>query len=298
MLYVAVGTMAQTTTAVINPIEPVQYKNENGKFQILSYIQEDCLSQTSLKCYVNDQSVDLVKTERSDSVLVWLPMIGGEEQLKVVAGKKIILDQTFQTFIPADWGYFKNGVIHIIQSSHQDIAWMDTPEYCREDRINNIILPALDMMKQNKDFTFEMEQTMYLMEFLEEHPERKDELIQLYKEKRFTWGATYNQPYEGLSSGEQLIRQSYYGRKWVHENMPGCDDLVANNMDVPGRTLQMSQILAKSGIPNLFVSRMAEGLYDWYSPDGSKVLTFTPGNYGWPSLIWKFFDKDGCYGIS
>ena len=36
MLYVAVGTMAQTTTAVINPIEPVQYKNENGKFQILS----------------------------------------------------------------------------------------------------------------------------------------------------------------------------------------------------------------------------------------------------------------------
>lgn len=294
MLYVAVGTMAQTTTAVINPIEPVQYKNENGKFQILSYIQEDCLSQTSLKCYVNDQSVDLVKTERSDSVLVWLPMIGGEEQLKVVAGKKIILDQAFQTFIPADWGYFKNGVIHIIQSSHQDIAWMDTPEYCREDRINNIILPALDMMKQNKDFTFEMEQTMYLMEFLEEHPERKDELIQLYKEKRFTWGATYNQPYEGLSSGEQLIRQSYYGRKWVHENMPGCDDLVANNMDVPGRTLQMSQILAKSGIPNLFVSRMAEGLYDWYSPDGSKVLTFTPGNYGWPSLIWKFFDKDAA----
>ena len=154
--------------------------------------------------------------------------------MKVVAGKKIILDQAFQTFIPADWGYFKNGVIHIIQSSHQDIAWMDTPEYCREDRINNIILPALDMMKQNKDFTFEMEQTMYLMEFLEEHPERKDELIQLYKEKRFTWGATYNQPYEGLSSGEQLIRQSYYGRKWVHENMPGCDDLVANNMDVPG----------------------------------------------------------------
>ena len=184
MLYVAVGTMAQTTTAVINPIQPVQYKNENGKFRILSYIQEDCLSQTSLKCYVNDQSVDLVKTERSDSVLVWLPMIGGEEQLKVVAGKKIILDQTFQTFIPADWGYFKNGVIHIIQSSHQDIAWMDTPEYCREDRINNIILPALDMMKQNKDFTFEMEQTMYLMDFLEEHPERKDELIQLYKEKR------------------------------------------------------------------------------------------------------------------
>ena len=69
MLYVAVGTMAQTTTAVINPIEPVQYKNENGKFQILSYIQEDCLSQTSLKCYVNDQSVILLR--QNEVIAYW-----------------------------------------------------------------------------------------------------------------------------------------------------------------------------------------------------------------------------------
>lgn len=39
---------------------------------------------------------------------------------------------------------------------------------------------------------------------------------------------------------------------------------------------------------------MAEGLYDWYSPDSSKVLTFTPGNYGWASLIWKYFDQDAA----
>ena len=297
MLCIAVNGITQATTAVIKPVQPIQYKNENGKFQILSYIKEKCLSQPSLKCYVNDQPVELIKTEQSDSLLVWLPMIGENEQIKVSAGKKIILDQTFQPFIPADWGYFKHGVIHIIQSSHQDIAWMDTPEYCREDRIHNIIIPALDMMKQNKRFTFEMEQTLNLMEFLEKYPERKEELIQLYKEKRFTWGATYNQPYEGLSSGEQLVRQSYYGRKWIHENMPGCDDLVANNIDVPGRTLQMAQILSKSGIPNLFISRMAEGLYDWYSPDGSKVLTFSPGNYGWASLIWKFFDQDAATAL-
>ena len=40
--------------------------------------------------------------------------------------------------------------------------------------------------------------------------EKKGELIDLYKEGRFNWGATYNQPYEGLSSGEQLVRQAYY----------------------------------------------------------------------------------------
>lgn len=117
-------------------------------------------------------------------------------------------------------------------------------------------------------------------------------MIERYKEGRFVWGATYNQPYEGLASGEQLVRQAYYGRKWIRENLPGCDDRTANNVDVPGRTMQMPQILAKSGIRNLFVSRMREGLYDWYSPDGSSVLTYTPGNYGWATLMWKFFEKD------
>lgn len=285
--------VAQRESAVVNPVEPVRYENENGNFKILSYIKQSHLGESGLSAEVGGVKQDLLRTDNPDSLLVWLPMIGEEVRLKVFSGKKCVVDQMYRPVIPSDWGYFQNGTIHLIQSSHQDIAWMDTPDYCREDRIEGIIMPALSLMKENKDFKFEMEQTLNLMEFLEKYPEKKGELIDLYKEGRFNWGATYNQPYEGLSSGEQLVRQAYYGRKWIRENLPGCDDRVANNMDVPGRTWQMPQILAKSGIPNLFISRMKEGLYDWYSPDGSKVLTFTPGNYGWASMIWKFFDKDG-----
>ena len=276
----------------VAPVSPITYKQEDGKFRVLSFVKVKDVQTKRLKGSIDGVAAKIIPTEKADSVLVWLPMIGEPAVLRLSDGKKTVCEQTFSPLIPADWGYFKEGTIHIIQSSHQDIAWMDTPEYCREDRINQIILPALELMKKNPAFTFEMEQTLNLMEFLEAHPERKDELIRLYQEKRFGWGATYNQPYEGLSSGEQLVRQAYYGRKWIQENLPGCDDRVANNIDVPGRTWQMPQILAKSGIPNLFVSRMAEGLYDWYSPDGSKVLTFTPGNYGWASMIWKFFDQD------
>ena len=95
-----------------------------------------------------------------------------------------------------------------------------------------------------------------------------------------------------LTLGMRLEELHEVERKWIRENLPGCDDRTANNVDVPGRTMQMPQILAKSGIRNLFVSRMREGLYDWYSPDGSSVLTYTPGNYGWATLMWKFFEKD------
>lgn len=293
LLGVAIGLNAQHRSVTIGTVEPVKYVQKEGRLKILSYIKlglDDIGKQVRID--LDGKQVSVKKTLVADSLLIWLPMIGEKNTIDVYLGKKKLVTQIFNPVIPSDWGYFKNGTIHIIQSSHQDIAWMDTPDYCREDRINGIIIPALDMMHKDPNFTFEMEQTLNLMEFLDAHPERKNEVIQRYKEKRFFWGATYNQPYEGLASGEQLIRQAYYGRKWIRENLPGCDDRTANNMDVPGRTLQMPQILAKSGITNLFVSRMREGLYDWLSPDGSKVLTFTPGNYGWATLQWKFFEKD------
>jgi len=237
-------------------------------------------------------------TVEKTKAVVWLPLMGKDGILKITSDKGVsVVDQVYTPLIDNDWGYFAGGTIHIICSSHQDIAWMNTPDTCREERIHKIIAPALDMMKTDKKFAFDMEQTLNLMEFLDAYPDRKQEVIDRYKEGRFTWGATFVQPYEGMESGEMLVRQAYFGRKWIKENLPGCDEHTAYNMDVPGRTWQMPQILAKSGIKNLFISRMREGMYDWYSPDGSKIFTFTPGNYGWDVVFWRFFDDDAITAL-
>jgi hypothetical protein len=177
-------------------------------------------------------------------------------------------------------GYFQNGTVLIISSSHQDTAWMDTPAACRKFRIEQNIMPALDMMRKDPNYTFCMECTLHLMEFLDTHPERRDEVLQRTREGRLEWGATYNQPYESWLSGEELVRQTYFGRRWILRNLPGCDSRVAFNPDPPARSLQMQQILAKAGIPYLFISRYHEGLYRWQSPDGSRVLAWSPGHYG------------------
>ncbi len=236
----------------------------------------------------------VAKIERiGDKFSVWLPVIGEPEIIEIVAtNKKKSKKQLFTPLVTSNWDYFKEGTFHIISSSHQDIAWMDTPEYCRHERINDIIIPALDVMKTDDAYHFGMEQALNLKEFIEAHPERKDEVINRCKEGRFTWGATYNQPYEGVQMGEQLIREMYFGKKWIKDNFKGCDTKTAFNTDVPGRTLQFPQILAKSGVENLFVSRMKEGFYDWQSPDGSSVLTYTPGNYGWAVMFYRLFETD------
>lgn len=176
--------------------------------------------------------------------------------------------------------YFNNGSVFIVSSSHQDTAWMDTPAACRQYRIEHVLLPALEMMRNNPDYTFCMEGTLHLMEFLEAHPELRDEIIQRMKEGRLEFGATYNEPYESWLSGEELVRETYFGRRWIKKNLPGCDAQVAFNPDPPGRSLQMQQILSKAGIPYMFISRYHEGLYRWQSPDGSGVLLYSPGHYG------------------
>ena len=181
--------------------------------------------------------------------------------------------------------YFRDGQVQIICSSHQDIAWMDSPQKCMEQRDEQVITPALALMQQEPSYCYNMESMMNLMEYLQRHPDRQEEIRQLTAAGRFTWGATYNQPYEALLSGEQLVRQVYLGRKWIKKNMRGCNALVAWNPDVPSRTLQMQQILCKAGIPYLIISRHEKGIFRWASPDGSSLLVFSSGHYGNPMAI-------------
>ncbi len=175
--------------------------------------------------------------------------------------------------------------LSILSSSHQDIAWMDSPEACMKYRDESCITPALEMMRTHPDYRFVMENMLNLLEYLERHPDRKEEIARLTREGRMEWGATFTQPYESLLSGEQLVRQVYFGRRWIIKNLAGCDARVYFNPDVPGRALQMQQILSKAGIPFMVISRYHEGFYRWKSPDGSSVLAYSPGHYGNSSAL-------------
>jgi alpha-mannosidase len=179
----------------------------------------------------------------------------------------------------SDYSWFRNGTISVIPSSHQDIAWMDSIGKCIEFRDVNMITPALKRMQQNINFKFSVEDALSLREYLHRHPGSQAEILKYTLEGRLEWGATYKQPYESMYDGESLIRQAYLGRKWLKKTLPGCDFRTYWNEDVPGRALQMAQILSKSGIPYMQFSRHQPGIYKWYSPDGSYVTCYSPGQY-------------------
>ena len=270
---------------------PLQYRKENGRLMADAFIR---YTGNGAGLSVELDGKPIAFRLQSDSLIsVSLPLIGEACDINVKIGGRSIDHQKFEPIIPADWGYFKNGTIDIINTSHQDIAWMNTPDSCKDERIHKIIIPALEMAEQNPGFCFGMEQTLNLREILDEYPTYKNIIKEAYQKGRFSWGATFNQPYEGLESDEQLIRELYLGRKWIRDQFDHqVDSRTAFNMDVPGRSLQFPQILNKAGVKYLVVSRMKEGFFNWYSPDGSRVLTYSPGNYGWASMFYKYFNQD------
>ncbi len=172
------------------------------------------------------------------------------------------------------------GTQHLIVSTHQDIAWMDSPENCVRDRDEKIITPLLGIMRSDSAYHFDLEDVLCLREYLGRHPDRKEEIRRFMAEGRLGVGASFTQPYEELCSGEMLVRQFYAGKRWLRAEFPGCDTKTYWNMDVPGRSLQMAQVMRKAGVEYLVMSRFAKGLYSWYSPDGSAVTAFSPGHYG------------------
>ena len=179
----------------------------------------------------------------------------------------------------ANWGHFAGGTIHVICSSHNDIAWFDTPARTIEWRDEQSITLALERMAANPNVHFSMENVLYLLEYLDRHPERKAEIHALVQHKRFDWGATYNQPYESLLSGEQLVRQMYLGKRLIESLLPGAEARVYYSPDVPGRAMQMPQILSKAGVPYMLISRHRPCVQRWQSPDGSSVIFWSMGHY-------------------
>jgi len=78
-------------------------------------------------------------------------------------------------------------------------------------------------MKQYPEFVYTMESTTYLMEFLERHPELREEMVERMREGRFRWGGSYVQCQEVHVGPEKLVRQFYLGRLWLKNNFPGVD---------------------------------------------------------------------------
>ena len=206
---------------------------------------------------------------------VWIPAPFDPTimEFEVVANSKLAGPKRSLKVEPY-YSYFDKGKFALHCTCHNDLGWLNTQAKTADFRSSEIISPALQLMKQYPEFVYTMESTTYLMEFLERHPELRDEMLERMREGRFRWGASYVQCQEVHVGPEKLVRQFYLGRLWLKTTFPGVDTHFYFKTDPPSMTLQMPQILAKAGVKYAIQGRMPFGYYNWQAPDGSEVFVY------------------------
>jgi len=227
----------------------------------------------ALKNSANQNSIMMAQGVLRNQLLSSTP-----EELKILS-KRNYMPDIVESMLTLSSSSMASGQILLMNSSHQDIAWMDSPEKCIVERDTMLLQPLFNRTGVDPDYRFDVEDAMMIKEYIQRHPEKKDMVGQLLKDGRISCGATYCQPYEEMYSGEALARQFYFGAKWLKDEFGYVADTYWN-VDVPGRTLQMPQLMKKAGVNNLVMTRQALGFYQWYSPDGSSISGFSNGHYG------------------
>ncbi len=230
-------------------------------------------------------SVDSISSEGEFIKLSFKSLI--KNDIKKINGNNIEISstrsyypKTVEALVKLSESKLASGKIYLMNSSHQDIAWMDSPEKCIIERDTMLLTPLFNKAIKDHAYRFDIEDVLMLREYVHRHPDSKKTIKQLLLNGQISCGAFYTQPYEDMYSGEALIRQLYLGAGWLKKEFGYRADTYWNE-DVPGRTLQMPQILSKSGIKFISISRIKPGIYRWYSPDDSYVTTYSPGHYGY-----------------
>ena len=175
-----------------------------------------------------------------------------------------------------------------IGHTHIDCAWVWTLKQTRE-KVQRSFCTVLDLMKKYPEYKFMSSQAHLYRDLKEEAPEKFEEIKKRIAEGRWECeGAMWVEADCNLSSGESLVRQVLYGKRFF-KNEFGVNSRVLWLPDVFGYSASLPQILKKSGVDWFVTSKiswndsnlMPYDTFEWYGIDGTKINTYflTAQNY-------------------
>ena len=172
-------------------------------------------------------------------------------------------------------------IVSGIGHTHIDVAWLWTLSQTREKAVRSFST-VLELMKRYPEYRF-MSSQPQLYEFVKENrPDLYDKIRSKVKEG--SWdpeGAMWLEADCNLTSGESIIRQILFGKRFFYEEF-GVDSKILWLPDVFGYSAALPQILNKCGINCFITSKISWNEYNkmpydafmWQGIDGSKILTY------------------------
>jgi len=171
-------------------------------------------------------------------------------------------------------------IVHCIGHTHIDVEWRWDRLQTRE-KVQRSIATALSLMKKYPEYLFTLTQPELYRYLKEEAPEKYEEVKELVKQKRWEpEGAVWVECDCNLVSGESLVRQILYGKRFFKEEFD-VDSKVLFLPDVFGYSAAMPQILKKTGIDYFLTSKiswnetniMPYDSFMWKGIDGTEIFS-------------------------
>lgn len=183
--------------------------------------------------------------------------------------------------------FFKERKIHLLGNAHIDIAWL-WPIAETKDVLKRTFKSVLKLQKDYPNLIFNQSSALTYEWIEQEEPELFTKIQ--HAVQKGDWeltGGMWIEPDLNLPSGESLIRQILYGKKYFLEKFKK-DIKIAWNPDSFGFSWQLPQILAKSGFEAFITQKLAwndtnkfpHKVFRWQAPDGSQILTYFPNEIG------------------
>jgi len=170
-----------------------------------------------------------------------------------------------------------NKKLHLIPTFHHDIAYLH-PESWYTEFATRILDRAIEIMQENEDFTFTVEQAYFFDGYWKTHPEKRDILKKLTKNGQLHFApGFYAVPDMSMPLGESIYMQAYYGRKVLKETV-GYEPETAYIADCWGHNANLPQIIKQCGYNGYTFSRCMERSFDienfrWKGVDGTELNT-------------------------
>ncbi len=147
----------------------------------------------------------------------------------------------------------------IFGQSHLDLAWLwpweETKRKCARTLSTQIALSD-----EYEDYKFLLCEPPIMENVKEHYPELYGRLLKKVEEGSFIpEGGMYVEPDTNLVSGESLIRQCLYGRKWFRKEL-GIESVMVWLPDCFGFNGQLPQIMKGCGIRYFATQKMARAL--------------------------------------
>jgi hypothetical protein len=186
--------------------------------------------------------------------------------------------------------------IYVMPSSHWDLGFTAPPEEVLP-RLKPHIDEVIANAKRDSEFRWTIESVWQIREWLartsegdKKAPQQIQDFVDLVNKGQIQVSAVFGSMHTEFMGAEQLNRITYDMKDL--EKRLGIKTDFAMMDDVPGFTLRLPQILARSGVhyfvngSNLFLAggtSLSPGQvpFYWQSPDGSRVLTWqTQSRFG------------------